>query len=68
MRGIVKEIIHDPGRGAPLARVEFRAPYKYKRVKELFVAPEGMFTGQSVYCGQKAALVDRERVASTPHP
>jgi len=56
MRGVVKELVHDPGRGAPLAKVEFRHPYKYKRVNELFVAAEGMFTGQAVYCGQKAQL------------
>jgi ribosomal protein L2 len=24
IRGVVREIIHDPGRGAPLARVAFR--------------------------------------------
>jgi len=56
MRGIVKDIEHDPGRGAPIARVEFRHPYKYRRVKELFIAPEGMHTGQAVYCGAKARL------------
>ena len=28
IRGIVKEIIHDPGRGAPLAKVQFRDPYR----------------------------------------
>jgi large subunit ribosomal protein L8e len=31
VRGLVKEIVHDPGRGAPLARVVFRDPYRYKR-------------------------------------
>jgi len=56
MRGVVKTIEHDPGRGAPLARIEFRHTRKYKRVKELMVAPEGMFTGQSVFCGVKAPL------------
>jgi len=56
MRGLVKEIIHDPGRGAPLAVVEFRHPYKFKRVKENFIASEGMYTGQFVYCGKKAVL------------
>uniref|UniRef100_A0A090X8D2 Putative ribosomal protein l8e n=1 Tax=Ixodes ricinus TaxID=34613 RepID=A0A090X8D2_IXORI len=30
IKGIVKEIIHDPGRGAPLAKVVFRDPYRYK--------------------------------------
>jgi large subunit ribosomal protein L8e len=49
----VKEIIHDPGRGAPLARVEFRNPYKYGTVRQLFIAAEGMYTGQFIYCGKK---------------
>ncbi|KAJ7038452.1 translation protein SH3-like domain-containing protein, partial [Mycena alexandri] len=44
IRGIVKEIIHDSGRGAPLARVE------------TFVATEGLHTGAFVHCGKKATL------------
>merc|ERR1712083_355294 len=48
--------IHDPGRGAPLAWAHFRDPYRYKMKKELFVAAEGMYTGQFVYCGKKAHL------------
>jgi len=56
IKGLVKEIIHDPGRGAPLARVVFRDPYKYKRTSEYFVAVEGMYTGQFVYAGSKASL------------
>ncbi|CAN7997782.1 hypothetical protein HPB47_008064 [Ixodes persulcatus] len=56
IKGIVKEIIHDPGRGAPLAKVVFRDPYRYKLKKELFLAAEGMHTGQFVYCGKKATL------------
>ena len=28
IKGVVKDIIHDPGRGAPLAIVEFRDPYR----------------------------------------
>jgi large subunit ribosomal protein L8e len=55
-KGVVKEIIHDPGRGAPLARVAFRHPYKYGTVKENFIATEGMYTGQFIYCGKKAAV------------
>ena len=38
---MIKEIIHDPGRGAPLAWAHFRDPYRYKMKKELFVAAEG---------------------------
>eukprot|EP00124_Ichthyophonus_hoferi_P005166 Ihof_evm2s687 gene=Ihof_evmTU2s687 len=56
IKGLVKEIIHDPGRGAPLARVVFRDPYKYRMKKELFIAPEGVYTGQFIYCGKKATL------------
>jgi len=56
IKGIVKEIIHDPGRGAPLAIVNFRDPYRYKQKKELFIAAEGMYTGQFIYCGKKAVL------------
>ncbi|XP_023216401.1 large ribosomal subunit protein uL2 [Centruroides vittatus] len=56
IKGVVKEILHDPGRGAPLAQVVFRDPYRYKLKKELFLAAEGMHTGQFLYCGKKATL------------
>ncbi|TRY75455.1 hypothetical protein TCAL_07105 [Tigriopus californicus] len=56
IKGVVKEILHDPGRGAPLAVVHFRDPYRYKTKKELFVAVEGMHTGQFVYCGKRSHL------------
>jgi len=56
MKGVVKDIIHDPGRGAPLAKVIFRDTYKYKLRTEYFIAVEGMYTGQFVYAGQKATL------------
>eukprot|EP01102_Stenamoeba_stenopodia_P003187 TRINITY_DN13124_c0_g1_i1.p2 TRINITY_DN13124_c0_g1~~TRINITY_DN13124_c0_g1_i1.p2 ORF type:complete len:256 (-),score=42.33 TRINITY_DN13124_c0_g1_i1:112-879(-) len=56
IKGVVQEILHDSGRGAPLARVVFRHPYKYRQTSELFVAAEGMYTGQFVYCGKKAQL------------
>jgi len=56
IKGVVKDIIHDPGRGAPLAVVHFRDPYRYKTRKELFIAAEGMHTGQFIYCGKKAQL------------
>ena len=56
IKGVVKEIIHDPGRGAPIAVVQFRSPYSFKIEKELFAAAEGMYTGQFIYCGKKAQL------------
>jgi len=56
IKGVVKAIIHDPGRGAPLATVHFRDRYKYGLCKELMVAPEGLYTGQYIYCGKKATI------------
>lgn len=52
----MKEIFHDPGRGAPLAHVQFRDPYKYKLHTETFIANEGMYSGQFIYVGRSAAL------------
>ena len=60
IKGVVKEIIHDPGRGAPLARVVFRDPYRYRLRQELFVATEGLYTGQFVYCGKKGMPLSDE--------
>merc|ERR1711963_885868 len=59
-KGVVKDIIHDPGRGAPLAVVHFRDPYRYKIRKELFIAAEGMYTGQL-----EEKTGDRGRIART---
>jgi len=56
IKGLVREIIHDPGRGAPLARVEFRHPYKFKKVTQNFIAAEGVYSGQFIYAGKKATL------------
>merc|ERR1712167_395307 len=56
IKGVVKEIIHDPGRGAPLARVAFHNTRKYKLDKELMICSEGMYTGMFIFCGKKAAL------------
>jgi len=56
LKGVVKEIVHDPARGAPLAKVSFRHPFRYRQDKETFIASEGMYTGQFIYCGKKATL------------
>ena len=45
VKGVVKDIIHDPGRGAPLAKVVFRDPYRYRQRVEHFLAVEGMHSG-----------------------
>jgi len=57
IKGVVTDIIHDPGRGAPLAKVTFRNSKRFQHQKELFVAAEGTYTGQFLYCGKKAQLV-----------
>ncbi|CDW57474.1 60S ribosomal protein L8 [Trichuris trichiura] len=56
IRGVVKDIIHDPGRGAPLAIVHFRDMYRYKKRKEVMIACEGMHTGQFIFCGRRAGV------------
>merc|ERR1712161_147508 len=56
IRRVVKEIMHDPGRGAPVCRVQFLNAYRYQRDNELFLCTEGMYSGQFVYCGKKATL------------
>jgi large subunit ribosomal protein L8e len=56
IKGVVRDIVHDSGRGAPLAKVVFRDTYRYKQRVEYFIAVEGMYTGQFVYCGNRASL------------
>ena len=55
-KGIVTEILHDKGRGAPLARIQFKDAYRFKRVNTTVVAPEGLYSGQFVYAGVKGQL------------
>jgi len=57
IKGIVKSIIHDPGRGAPLVTVQFKGINKYKKTVSTFIAVEGMYNGQSIYCGSKAKMM-----------
>merc|ERR1712018_222703 len=56
IKGLVKDIVHDPGRGAPLAKVQFKDPYKYRKITETIICPEGLCTGQFIHCGKKAQL------------
>jgi len=53
IKGVVRDIVHDAGRGAPLAKVVFRDVYRYKQRTEYFIAVEGMYTGQFIYAGHK---------------
>jgi ribosomal protein L2 len=56
LKGVIEEIAHDSGRGAPLMKVAFRNPYFNQRDEETIVAPEGVYSGQFVYFGKKAQL------------
>jgi large subunit ribosomal protein L2 len=47
----VVELLHDPGRGCPLARVKFE-----DGVEMLMVAPEGLAVGQRIYYGANAPI------------
>lgn len=51
LRGKVLELLHDPGRGCPVARVKFE-----DGVEMLMVAAEGMAVGQAIYYGADAPV------------
>merc|ERR1711957_869647 len=42
--------------GSTIFKVVFRDCYKFKQHIEYFIAVEGMYTGQFLYCGAKASL------------
>merc|ERR1712212_994374 len=56
IKGLLKDIIHDPGRGAPLGVFHFRDPKRPKIAKELMIVTEGLATGQFIYSGKSAPL------------
>ncbi|MEM3442400.1 MAG: 50S ribosomal protein L2 [Candidatus Bathyarchaeia archaeon] len=49
IKGIIEDIIHDPGRGAPLALIRFENGETCYTV-----VPEGVFVGQQIQMGGKA--------------
>ena len=56
MKGLITQITHDPGRGAPVMRVKFRDPYKNQKDEATVVAPEGVYSGQFIFAGAKAKM------------
>ena len=32
IKGVIRKIIHDPGRGAPLAVIDYKNPIKYNKI------------------------------------
>ena len=57
VRGVVKDLVHEPGRGAPVAKVQFKNAYTFKKDDILMTAPEGMYTGQFIFQGKKGKLL-----------
>lgn len=56
VKGVVKDIVHDSGRGAPVAKIQFKDSYQFKRINTLLAAPEGLYSGQFIFSGKKATL------------
>uniref|UniRef100_A0A6A7G967 Large ribosomal subunit protein uL2 n=1 Tax=Hirondellea gigas TaxID=1518452 RepID=A0A6A7G967_9CRUS len=56
IKGIVTKFCHDPGRGAPLAKIKFHDPVRNKMQAIHVVAVEGMYTGMPIFAGHKAKL------------
>ncbi|MHA1819090.1 MAG: 50S ribosomal protein L2 [Promethearchaeota archaeon] len=48
---IVKDLLHDPGRGAPVAKIQYE-----NGEKGLFLPPEGTFIGQKIEFGPNASI------------
>jgi hypothetical protein len=55
-KGVVKDIVHDSGRGAPVAQIQFKQVYRFGRTNTLLAAPEGMYSGQFIFAGRKGEL------------
>jgi len=51
VHGTIKELTHDPGRGAPLAKVKFEDGRE-----QWILVPEGSFVGQTIEYGPEASL------------
>jgi large subunit ribosomal protein L2 len=51
LNGQIREIFHEPGRGAPLALVKLETGESY-----YMVAPEGAYVGQQIQMGSKASI------------
>jgi large subunit ribosomal protein L8e len=55
-KGVVKDIVHDSGRGAPVAKIQYKDAYNFKKRNILISAAEGMYSGQFIYNGLKAGI------------
>jgi len=51
IKAVIKDLIHDPGRGAPLAIIQFE-----NGKKTLYLPPEGIFVGDTIEIGENAKI------------
>ncbi len=51
IQGQVKEVIHEPGRGAPITKISLQNNQQYH-----FIAPEGVYEGQQIKIGIEAPI------------
>lgn len=56
IRGIIKKIFHESGRGAPMCEVVFKNRIKFGLLKYRWVCVEGLNTGMYIECGKTAPL------------
>jgi large subunit ribosomal protein L2 len=52
--GKIIRLVHEPGRGAPLAEIDYEGVQKL----HYMVAPEGSYIGQEIECGEDAQLAN----------
>ncbi|MFW9908404.1 MAG: 50S ribosomal protein L2 [Candidatus Thorarchaeota archaeon] len=50
--GVIEGLLHESGRGAPLAKVKYEGEKGY----HYMAAPEGAYVGQNIECGEEATL------------
>jgi len=51
LKGTVKELVHEPGRGSPLAKIELQSGREFYTP-----ASEGVYVGQEIHIGSKAPV------------
>lgn len=52
--GTITKLLHEAGRGAPLAEIRYEGEEKF----HYMIAPEGAFVGQNIECGEDATLAN----------
>ncbi|XP_057418434.1 60S ribosomal protein L8-1-like [Lotus japonicus] len=67
LKGVVTNVIHDPGRGAPLAKVTFRHPFRYKKQTDLFVVNSSSVGRRLLNEDQENSIVSRDEGNKLTH-